>query len=92
MFEVDDENERTVISTKLKKRDAECHIDGLRIDEDDNSRYIYIECCSRLLNSQKKSKFRKSLTFANIVIMVLELKKYSTNIMIRDVWKLKDNK
>ena len=42
MFEVDDENEQTVISTKLKKkkRDAEGHIDGLRIDEDDNSRYI----------------------------------------------------
>ena len=36
MFEVDDENEQTVISRKLKK-DAECHIDVLRIDEDDNS-------------------------------------------------------
>ena len=41
MFEVDDENEQTVISTHLKNRDAECHIDGLRIDEDDNSRYMY---------------------------------------------------
>ena len=33
-----------------------------------------------------------NLTFANIVIMVLELKNYSINIMIRDVWKLKDSK
>ena len=34
----------------------------------------------------------KNLTFANIVIMVLELKNYSVNIMIKDVWKLKDSK
>ena len=52
---------------------------------------MYIKCCSRLLNSQK-NKFVVSLTFANIVIMVLELKNYSINIMIRDVRKLKDNK
>ena len=38
MFEVDDENEQTVISRKLLKKDAACHIDVLRIDEDDNSR------------------------------------------------------
>ena len=42
------------------------------------------------LNSQKVN-FVKSLTFANIVIMVLELKTDSINIMIRDVRKLKDN-
>ena len=42
MFEVDDENEQTVISRKLKKKDAECHNDALRIDEDDNSHYVYI--------------------------------------------------
>ena len=36
MFEVDDENEQTVISRKLKN-DAECHIDVLRIDENHNS-------------------------------------------------------
>ena len=38
MFEVDDENEQTVISRNLLKKDAACHIDVLRIDEDDNSR------------------------------------------------------
>ena len=32
------------------------------------------------------------LTFVNTVIMVLELKNYSINMMISDVWKLKDNK
>ena len=42
MFEVDDENEQTVISRKRLKKDAECHIDVLRIDEDDNSHCIYI--------------------------------------------------
>ena len=43
MFEVDGENEQTVISRKLKK-DVECHIDVLRIDEDHNSHYVYIKC------------------------------------------------
>ena len=92
MFEVDDENEQTVISRKLKKKDAECHIDVSRIDEDDNSHYVYIKCCKQTFTFTKKVNFVISLTFANIVIMVLELKKYSINIMIRDVWKLKDNK
>ena len=55
------------------------------------SHYVNIICCSRLFNSQKVN-FVRSLTFANIVIMVLELKNYSINIMIRDVRKLKDNK
>ena len=42
MFEVDDENEQTVISRKLlKKKDAECHTDVLRIDEVDNGHYIF---------------------------------------------------
>ena len=45
MFEVDDENEQTVISRIFfkKKKDAECHIDVLRIDEDDNSHHVYIK-------------------------------------------------
>ena len=42
--------------------------------------------------THKKVNFMKNLTFANIVIMVLELKNYSVNIMIKDVWKLKDSK
>ena len=42
MFEVDDENEQTVISRKLFKKDAECHIDVLRVDEYDNGHYVYI--------------------------------------------------
>ena len=62
MFEVDDENEQTVISRRLSKKDAEYHIDVLRIDEDDNSYYVYIKCCSRLLNS-KKGKFRNKSYF-----------------------------
>ena len=42
MFEVDDENEQTVISRiSLKEKYAECHIDVLRIDEDDTSHYVY---------------------------------------------------
>ena len=53
---------------------------------------IYLKCCRRLLKLTKKCfNFVTSLTFANIVIMVLELNNDSINIMIRDVWKLKDN-
>ena len=47
---------------------------------------------SQTFKLTKKVNFVTSLTFANIVIMVLELKNDSINIMIRDVWKLKDNK
>ena len=62
MFEVDDENEQTVISRKLKNEDAKCHVDLLRIDEDDISHYVYVKDCSRLLNLQK-SKFRNKSYF-----------------------------
>ena len=75
MFEVDDEQEQIVIGRKLKNKDAQCHMDLLRIDEDDISHYVYVKDCSRLLNSQKVN-FAISLTFVNIVIMVLELKNY----------------
>ena len=75
VFEVDDEQEQIVIGRKLKNKDAKCHIDLLRIDEDDISHYVYVKDCSRLLNSQK-SKFRNKSYFVNIVIMVLELKNY----------------
>ena len=54
VFEVDDEQEQIVIGRKLKNKDAKCHIDLLRIDEDDISHYVYVKDCSRLLNSQKK--------------------------------------
>ena len=77
MFEVDDEQEQIVIGRKLKNKDAKCHIDLLRIDEDDISHYVYVKDCSRLLNSQKRKKnFAISLTFVNIAILVLELKNY----------------
>ena len=62
MFEVDDEQEQIVIGRKLKSKDAKCHIDLLRIDEDDISHYVYVKDCSRLLNSQK-SKFRNKSYF-----------------------------
>ena len=62
MFEVDDEQEQIVIGRKLKNKDAKCHIDLLRIDEDDISHYVYVKDCSRLLNSQK-SKFRNKSYF-----------------------------
>ena len=62
MFEVDDEQEQIVIGRKLKNKGAKCHIDLLRIDEDDISHYVYIKDCSRLLNSQK-SKFRNKSYF-----------------------------
>ena len=45
------------LKVEIFKKDAECHIDILGIHEDDNSHYICLKCCSRLLNSQK-SKFR----------------------------------
>ena len=61
-FEVDDEQEQIVIGRKLKNKDAKCHIDLLRIDEDDISHYVYVKDCSRLLNSQK-SKFRNKSYF-----------------------------
>ena len=54
VFEVDDEQEQIVIGRKLKNKDAKCHVDLLRIDEDDSSHYVYAKDCSRLLNSQKK--------------------------------------
>ena len=62
VFEVDDEQEQIVISRKLKNKDAKCHVDLLRIDEDDISHYVYVKDCSRLLNSQK-SKFRNKSYF-----------------------------
>ena len=54
MFEVDDEQEQLVIGRKLKNKDAKCHIDLLRIDQDDISHHVYVKDCSRLLNSQKE--------------------------------------
>ena len=52
---------------------------------------MYINWCSNLFNSQK-SKFRNESYFCKYCHNGLELKNYSINIMIRDVWKLKDNK
>ena len=60
VFEVDDEQEQIVIGRKLKNKDAKCHIDLLRIDEDDISHYVYVKDCSRLLNSQKSTFRNKS--------------------------------
>ena len=62
VFEVEEEQEQIVIGRKLKNKDAKCHIDLLRIDEDDISHYVYVKDCSRLLNSQK-SKFRNKSYF-----------------------------
>ena len=62
VFEVDDEQEQIVIGRKLKNKDAKCHVDLLRIDEDDISHYVYVKDCSILLNSQK-SKFRNKSYF-----------------------------
>ena len=62
VFEVDDEQEQIVIGRKLKNKDAKCHVDLLRIDEDDSKHYVYVKDCSRLLNSQK-SKFRHKSYF-----------------------------
>ena len=36
----------------------------LRIDDDDSSHYVYIKCCSRLLNP-RKGKFRNKSYFFN---------------------------
>ena len=60
MLEVDDAIEQTVISRRLKTKDAKCRLDLLRIDADDNSHYVYIKCCSRLLHSQKSKFHNKS--------------------------------
>ena len=43
VFEVDDEQEQIVIGRKLKNKDAKCHVDLLRIDEDDISHYVYVK-------------------------------------------------
>ena len=45
VFEVDDEQEQIAIGRKLKNKDAQCHIDLLRIDEDDIS---HLCKCKRL--------------------------------------------
>ena len=50
---------------------------------------MYLKNVVADFETHKKINFVISLTFANIVIMVLELKNYSINSMIRDVWKLK---
>ena len=60
VFEIDEEKEQTVINRKLKNKDAECHIDLLRIDENDKSHYVYIKDLSRLLNCQKSKFHNKS--------------------------------
>ena len=60
MFEVDEEQEQIVIGRKLKNKDAKCHVDLLRIDEDNSSHYVCINDCSRLLNSQKSKFHNKS--------------------------------
>ena len=44
VFEVDDEQEQKVISRKLKNKDAKCHVDLSRIDEDDIRHYVNIIC------------------------------------------------
>ena len=41
MFKVEDEQEQIVISRKLKNKGAKCHVDLLRIGEDDISHYVY---------------------------------------------------
>ena len=60
VFEVDEEQEQIVISRKHKNKDAKCHVDLLRIDEDDISHYVCVKDCSRLLNSQKSKFHNKS--------------------------------
>ena len=62
VFEVDDEQEQKVISRKLKNKDAKCHVDLSRIDEDDIRHYVNIICCGRLFKFTK-SKFRKKSYF-----------------------------
>ena len=52
MFEVADGNEQTVKS-RFYFKNAECHIDVVGIDEDDNSHFVYLKWCSKLFNSQK---------------------------------------
>ena len=54
VFKVEDEQEQIVISRNLKNKGAKCHVDLLRIGEDDISHYVYVKDCSRLSNSQKK--------------------------------------
>ena len=54
MFEVDDEQEQIVIGRKLKNKDAQCHIDLLRIDEDDISHYVNVKKDSQTFKLTKK--------------------------------------
>ena len=94
MFEVDDENEQTVRSRKLKNEDAKCHVDLLRIDEDDISHYVYVKDCSRLLKLQK-SKFRNKSYFCKYCHNGFGTQEWFNkhyDIMISDARKLKDNK
>ena len=59
VYEIDD-NEQIVISRKLKNKDASCHLDLLRVDEEDCSHYVYIKSLSRLINNQKSNHNGKS--------------------------------
>ena len=54
VFEVDDEQEQIVIGRKLKNKNAKCHVDLSRIDEDDISHYVYVKDCSRLSKIAKE--------------------------------------
>ena len=60
MFKIDDETGEAVISRKVKNKDAKCHIDLLRIDEDDID--VFTKDFSSLLNSQR-SKFHNRRKF-----------------------------
>ena len=74
IFEIDDQTRDVVVSRKLKNKDAKCHIDLLRIDEDDIE--AFSKDFSSLLNSQihKGVNFMIGFAFENIAIMALELK------------------
>ena len=60
---------------KTENKDAKGHIDLFRIDEDDISHYVCMTDCSRLSNSQKSEFHKIGLTFVNVAIIVLELRK-----------------
>ena len=59
---------------KTKNKDAKGHVDLFRIDEGDISHYVCMTDCSSP-KTRKNVNLTIGLTFVNVAIIVLELKK-----------------
>lgn len=71
---------------------ATYEIDLLKLEDGDNSHYVYITGYSRLMSSQNNKKRKLQTIFVGIVLMASVQNNCSINIKKRFAWLLKDNK